>query len=295
MLRNSRHVRARLAPALAVTLTVAAFAFSTIGSETTAGAAPFEPSPIPATAFRPILPTAVFDRAHDRTGGEGRRALQPDDRVENTAAPAPDETPAATPPTGPIHQVRPGDSLWQIATWHRADLNLILQWNDVDPQRLVGGQRILVPGGRAMAPRSKPAPKPAAVTATRNPAPATKATTRHIWPLPIRGTITRRFSSAHPAIDIAAPSGTTVRAIAAGTVTWAGWKNNGGGFVVVIRHPDGMISTYNHNRGVAVARGDRVKAGQKIAAVGATGWATGPHLDLRVEMGGRFVNPLGLF
>lgn len=291
MLKKSRHVRARLALALAVTLAVAALAFSTIGSKTTAGVAPFEPSPIPATAFRPILPTEWIDRADDRTGGEGRRALQRDDRVRGVAA----AVPAPTPPTGPIHQVRPGDTLWQIATWHRADLNLILQWNEVDPQRLVDGQRILVPGGRAMAARPKPAPKPAAVTATRNPAPATKATTRHVWPLPIRGTITRRFSSAHPAIDIAAPSGTTVRAIAAGTVTWAGWKNNGGGFVVVIRHPDGMISTYNHNRGVAVARGDRVKAGQKIAAVGATGWATGPHLDLRVEMGGRFVNPLGLF
>ena len=291
MLKNSRHVRTRLALALAVTLTVAVFAFSTIGSETTSGAAPFEPSPIPATAFRPILPTEVIDRAHDRTGGGGRRALQPDDRVEDAAAPAPDETPAPTPPTGPIHQVRPGDTLWLIAIWHRADLNRILQWNDVDPQRLVAGQRILVPGGRAMAAKSKPA----TVTTNRNPAPATTATTRHVWPLPIRGTITRRFSSAHPAIDIAAPSGTTVRAIAAGTVTWAGWKNNGGGFVVVIRHPDGMISTYNHNRGVAVARGDRVKSGQKIAAVGATGWATGPHLDLRVEMGGRFVNPLRLF
>jgi murein DD-endopeptidase MepM/ murein hydrolase activator NlpD len=290
LLKDSRHVRARLALALAVTLTVAAFAFSTVGSETTAGAAPFEPSAIPATAFKPILPAAAPDRSHG-TGGEGRRALQPDGRTAVAAKAAPDETPAPTPPTGPIHQVRLGDTLWQIATWHRADLNLILRWNDVDPQRLVAGQRILVPGGRAMAARSKPA----TVTANRNPAPATTATTRHVWPLPIRGTITRRFSSAHPAIDIAAPAGTTVRAIAAGTVTWAGWKNNGGGFVVVIRHPDGMISTYNHNRAVAVARGDRVKAGQKIAAVGATGWATGPHLDLRVEMGGRFVNPLGLF
>lgn len=294
MLQSSHHVRARLALALAFTLTAAAYAFSTVGSEATAGAAPFEPSPIPITAFRPVLPTATTEGAHD-PGAAGRRALQPNVRFEGAAASASGQTRASRPPAGPIHQVRPGDTLWQIATWHRADLKLILQWNDVDPQRLVAGQRILVPAGRSMAARPKPAPKPAAVAATRVPAPAAEATTRHIWPLSIRGTITRQFSSAHPAIDIAAPSGTTVRAIAAGTVTWAGWKNNGGGFVVVIRHPDGMISTYNHNRGVAVARGDRVKAGQKIAAVGATGWATGPHLDLRVEMGGRFVNPLRLF
>jgi murein DD-endopeptidase MepM/ murein hydrolase activator NlpD len=117
----------------------------------------------------------------------------------------------------------------------------------------------------------------------------------HLWPLPVRGTITNRFSAGHPAIDIAAPLGTSVRAIAAGTVIDAGWRNNGGGNVVVIRHPDGMVSTYNHNRGVTVRRGQLVEAGQQIAWVGATGLATGPHLDLRIEMGGSLVNPLVVY
>ena len=117
----------------------------------------------------------------------------------------------------------------------------------------------------------------------------------HLWPLPVRGIITTRFSSSHLGIDIAAPSGTSVRAIAGGTVVWAGWKNNGGGNVVVIRHPDGMISTYNHNRGVAVVVGQRVAQGETIAWVGMTGWATGPHLDFRIEMGGRFVDPLQVY
>ncbi len=117
----------------------------------------------------------------------------------------------------------------------------------------------------------------------------------HLWPLPLRGMITTRFSSAHLGIDVAAPAGTPVRAIAAGTVAWAGWKNNGGGNVVVISHPDGMISTYNHNRGVAVHVGQRVSQGETIAWVGMTGWATGPHLDFRIEMGGRFVDPLQVY
>jgi len=107
--------------------------------------------------------------------------------------------------------------------------------------------------------------------------------------------VTTRFSSAHLGIDIAAPSGTPVRAIAAGTVVWAGWKNNGGGNVVVISHPDGMISTYNHNRGVAVRVGQRVSQGETIAWVGMTGWATGPHLDFRIEMERRFVDPLQVY
>ena len=117
----------------------------------------------------------------------------------------------------------------------------------------------------------------------------------HRWPLPVRGLVTTRFSGAHPGIDISAPAGTSVRAIAAGTVVFAGWKNNGGGYVVVVRHPDGMRSTYNHNQSVTVAAGARVNAGQRIARLGSTGRSTGPHLDLRIEMGGRFVNPLGLF
>ena len=56
-----------------------------------------------------------------------------------------------------------------------------------------------------------------------------------------------------------------------------------------------MRSTYNHNQSVTVAAGARVNAGQRIARLGSTGRSTGPHLDLRIEMGGRFVNPLGLF
>ena len=83
-----------------------------------------------------------------------------------------------------------------------------------------------------------------------------------------------------------------MRAVAAGTVTWAGWKNNGGGYVVVIRHPDGMLSTYNHNSKLIVQVGDAVAVGETIARVGSTGWSTGPHLDFRIEMGGRSVDPL---
>ncbi len=135
---------------------------------------------------------------------------------------------------------------------------------------------------------------PARPTASPRPRQAT-APPVHLWPLPVTGTITTQFSGDHLGIDIAAPSGTVVRAVASGTVVWAGWKDDGGGYVVVIAHPDGMVTTYNHNRAVAVRRDERVARGQTIAWVGATGWATGPHLDYRVEMGGRFVDPLTLY
>jgi murein DD-endopeptidase MepM/ murein hydrolase activator NlpD len=106
--------------------------------------------------------------------------------------------------------------------------------------------------------------------------------------------ITTRFSGAHLGIDIAAPMGTPVRAIAAGTVIWAAWKDNGGGNVVVIQHQEGMRSAYNHTSEIDVAVGAQVAGGQTIARVGSTGWSTGPHLDVRIEMDGRFVDPLAV-
>lgn len=258
--------------------------------EPTRARPPTTPSPLPPEAFRPLpMPTATVPPVVTLPPPAGRL----DDGGPEPTPPAVPTVPTPRPsaPAGPVHIVRPGDTLWQIAAWHRADLAGILTWNPgIDPRRLVSGQRILVPGGAAMPPKVE---RPATGRRTTPAPPATSG--RHLWPLPIRGTITTRFSADHPGIDIAAPAGTPVRAIAGGTVEWAGWRANGGGYVVVIRHRDGMISTYNHNREVVVRVGQEVAAGQQIASVGATGRATGPHLDLRVEMDGRLVDPLSLY
>lgn len=198
-----------------------------------------------------------------------------------------------TPPAGPVHVVRAGDTLWQIARWHRVSLEVVVRWNPtVAPFALALDTRIAVPGGAAMPTRSTVRARTVAAAPRPNPA---IPVGRRVWPMPVRGMITTRFSSAHPGIDIAAPAGTIVRAIAAGTVVFSGWKDNGGGYVVVLRHPGGLISTYNHNQSLAVRPGQQVAAAQAIARVGSTGRSTGPHLDLRVEIGGRFVNPLTLF
>ncbi len=209
-----------------------------------------------------------------------------------TPPPATTQSPAATPPPGPSHVVRAGDSLWSVAVMHDVSLSAVVRWNPAaNPARLRVGSTLRVPGGRAVTLPPAAAPRPAPAPRTL-PRPRLRA---HRWPLAIRGTITTTFSSRHPGIDIAAPAGTSVRAVAAGVVAWAGWKDNGGGFVVVVRHPDGMVSTYNHNRRVLVEVGQRVLGGERVAEVGFTGNATGPHLDVRIEMGGRFVDPLSLY
>ncbi len=250
------------------------------------------PAVLPATAFTPVTVAPQPSPSPDPLPPWAAPWLgQPGPSI------APSQPPTPTPPPGPRHRVRRGDTLWNVALWHGVELSTILRWNPgATADSLAVGRVIRVPGGHPM-PKATPKPTPRTTTrsAARQAPPVRIRGMTHRWPLPVRGLVTTRFSGAHPGIDISAPTGTSVRAIAAGTVVFAGWKNNGGGYVVVLRHPDGMRSTYNHNQSVTVAAGARVVAGQRIARLGSTGRSTGPHLDLRIEMGGRFVNPLGLY
>jgi murein DD-endopeptidase MepM/ murein hydrolase activator NlpD len=97
----------------------------------------------------------------------------------------------------------------------------------------------------------------------------------------------------HLAIDYGAPYGTKVVAAADGTVVSAGWAG-GGGKQVRIRHAGGYESFYLHLSGFAsgMRPGVRVKQGEMIGRVGATGTATGPHLDYRLKKNGAWINPL---
>lgn len=116
--------------------------------------------------------------------------------------------------------------------------------------------------------------------------------------------VTSRFSSRrfhpilkkyrpHYGVDYGAPVGTPVHATAHGTVTFAGWER-GGGRMVKIRHAKGYLSGYLHLSKIAsgVRPGARISQGQVIGYVGATGLATGPHLDYRVQLHGRWIDPL---
>ncbi len=97
----------------------------------------------------------------------------------------------------------------------------------------------------------------------------------------------------HLGVDYAAPEGTPVRVVADGRVIWKGWIG-GFGRTVKVRHKGGIITQYAHLRRYArgIRVGKWVKKGQVIGYVGHTGLATGPHLDFRIKVKGRFVNPL---
>ena len=96
----------------------------------------------------------------------------------------------------------------------------------------------------------------------------------------------------HQGIDYGAPSGTPIMAVGSGTVTKVGWVG-GYGKQVVVRHSGKLESMYSHMsryaKGIKV--GSKVRQGQVIGYVGATGNATGPHLDFRLKQNGAFINP----
>jgi murein DD-endopeptidase MepM/ murein hydrolase activator NlpD len=96
---------------------------------------------------------------------------------------------------------------------------------------------------------------------------------------------------AHNGVDYGAPSGTPVRTVGDGVVDFAGWQN-GYGNVVQIKHGGDKTTVYAHLSKLEVRKGQRVEQGQRVGLVGATGWATGPHLHFEFRVGGQFQDPL---
>ncbi len=120
--------------------------------------------------------------------------------------------------------------------------------------------------------------------------------------MPTQGWLTSAFSSMrdhpilhiarpHEGIDVTAPMGSPIEAPAAGVVTDAGWES-GYGNTVTIDHGYGITTKFAHASKLLVRTGQRVQRGQRIALVGNTGLATGPHLHYEVHVNGRPVDPL---
>ena len=128
------------------------------------------------------------------------------------------------------------------------------------------------------------------------PKPATASKGYFIWP--VKGTISSKFgyryifgsTSFHGGLDIAVPTGSSVKAADGGTVITATWDNSYG-YYVAIRHDNGMVTVYAHNSSLLVKVGQKVYQGQIIAKSGSTGNSTGPHCHFEVRVNGTRVNP----
>ncbi len=119
-----------------------------------------------------------------------------------------------------------------------------------------------------------------------------------LWPVEGRimsafGVRTDPFSgegAIHTGVDLAAPIGTGVRAVADGIVVYAEWRN-GYGRLVIVDHGNGLHTYYGHLSAFEVVPGQEVRRGDIIAKSGASGRVTSPHLHYEVRMGGTPVNP----
>ena len=114
---------------------------------------------------------------------------------------------------------------------------------------------------------------------------------------PVQGKITSRFghmssirSGSHTGTDIACPQGTPIKAVASGTVTFAGWSGSYGNLIKV-SHGNGVETWYAHCTQLYGTEGQQVNEGDVIASVGSTGNSTGNHLHLEVRVNGTAVNP----
>lgn len=115
--------------------------------------------------------------------------------------------------------------------------------------------------------------------------------------VPVSGTISSRYGvrsrlrkSTHTGLDIASPKGTPIKVVASGTVTCA--SNKGAyGNLVKVNHGNNLETWYAHTSKMYVSVGQKVNAGEVIAAVGSTGNSTGNHLHLEIRINGTHVNP----
>ena len=112
---------------------------------------------------------------------------------------------------------------------------------------------------------------------------------------PIAGRLTSRYGprggSFHDGIDIAAPKGTAISAVADGEVIFSN-ALHGYGNIVILRHRNGLVTVYAHNHRNLVTEGEWVRRGQVVAEVGQTGRASGPHLHFEVRKDNQARNPL---
>ena len=115
--------------------------------------------------------------------------------------------------------------------------------------------------------------------------------------LPVTGRITSRYGersslrrSTHTGLDIACTTGTDIKVVSNGTVTFSGKKGSYGNLIIV-DHGNGVETWYGHCSKLYAKVGDTVTAGDVIAAVGSTGNSTGPHLHFEIRINGECVNP----
>ena len=182
---------------------------------------------------------------------------------------------------GVLYRVAKGDSLAGIAAKYKLPVTGILDANDLSSSTLVPGQSLFIPGASLSTLELRKA-------------------MGELFVFPIRGRLTSPFGyrqdpftgvrTFHTGIDLAAPTGTPIKATLDGKVAVSGYSTVFGNYVI-ITHDGGYQSLYGHMSSVGVKRGQNITQGAIIGKVGNTGYSTGSHLHFSVYRNGKTLDP----
>lgn len=223
------------------------------------------------------------------------------------------------------HVVAKGDTIYSISRRYSVDMSSLARHNKISwPYSIYPGQVLSLPGAIVTAKQqtvtswkqvpSKAVPKKKSSTSkplkrttskkakvsarkskVRLPAPPSRSKGKFAWPL--KGKVITRFGSAgagrhNDGINIKVAEGTYVRAAENGVVAYAGNELKGFGNLLLVKHADGWMTAYAHNKEFLVKRGQTVKRGQVMAKAGRTGNVKEAQLHFEVRRGTKAVDPI---
>lgn len=187
-----------------------------------------------------------------------------------------------------VYIVQRKDTLFKIAKANNMTVEELKKRNNLSDNSISVGQKLYIVGKKS---ESEPEAVPVIVTEEDLKA-KTKLRTDLI--MPVDGKVISEYGirngRPHKGIDLGAPTGSPIFSVLDGTVVYAGLQGNYGN-VVVVEHPDFIMSVYGHNEKNLVNVGDVVKQGQIIATTGSTGNATAPHVHFEYRIKGKAINP----
>jgi len=202
------------------------------------------------------------------------------------------------PYSGVMHVVKSGDTISRMSNIYNVSEEKIISNNNLGAVLKIG-EKIIIPGGSKIKTVVASSPQKTVNTGISIIRDLVKSTDssenessedKMLWPT--KGhRITQYYSWSHTGLDIANKSGTPLYAAEDGTVEYSGWSN-GYGYNVLINHGNGKKTRYAHASKLFVKVGDSVSRGENIAAMGSTGWSTGPHIHFEVIINGKKYNPL---
>lgn len=185
---------------------------------------------------------------------------------------------------GLLYTVKKGETLAGIAAAHNVSVTALLDANDLTNETLSVGQKLFIPG--------------AALSSFE-----LRKALGELFIYPIHGRLTSPFGyrsdpftgarSFHSGVDLAAPTGTSVKATLDGRIAETGFNRIYGNYVI-ITHDRGYQSLYGHLSAIYVKRGQYVTQGAVVGAVGNTGYSTGSHLHLSIYKNGSLINPFSV-